>query len=120
MNKLEKLAIRIGEISNEITELKSRRQINLDHCHATEDEDFEMSRGVMDSYSGLMENCLYTAYAIVKEDRENEIYSTFSETINMYGCANCLGAYKAKEKIGLLKQERGRIVGNISKIGKSL
>ena len=30
------------------------------------------------------------------------------------------GAYKAKRKIGSLKQERGRIVGGISKIGKSL
>ena len=120
MSKLEKLAIRIGEISNEIKEHKSQREINLEKCAGSEDEDFEFYRGVMDTHSGLMENCLYTAYSWVKECRELNEYNTFDEAISMYGCANCIGAYNAKTKIGLLKQERGRIVGNISKIGKSL
>ena len=66
------------------------------------------------------ENCLYNAYEWVKADREEYVHTMFHDVIVDYGCANCKGAYLAKEKIGLLKQERGRIVGNISKIGKSL
>jgi len=71
------------------------------------------------------ENCLYNAYEWVKADRESDdkicfYYAAFADVINDYGCTNCKGAYLAKREIGLLKQERGRIVGNISKIGKSL
>ena len=120
MNKLEKLAVRIGEISNEIKTLKDQREINLEHCHGSEEEDFETSRDVIDPLSGLIESCLYTAYGWVKADREHGDYKTFDEVIRVYGCANCIGAHDAKQKIGLLKQERGRIVGNISIIGKSL
>ena len=114
MSKLEKLAIRIGQISDEIRVHKSQREINLDKCSGSIDEEFES--GPLSEFS----NCLYNAYEWVKSNREDNINSSFDEIINMYGCANCIGAHKAKRKIGLLKQERGRIVGNISKIGKSL
>ncbi len=114
MNKLEKLAKRIGEIGGEIRDLKSQREINLDKCSGSIDEGFESK------LSSEYGNCLYSAYEWVRADREDHINSSFDEIINMYGCANCIGAHKAKQKIGLLKQERGRIVGNISKIGKSL
>tara|TARA_R110000803_G_C11719001_1_gene287967 strand:+ start:132 stop:488 length:357 start_codon:yes stop_codon:yes gene_type:complete len=114
MIKLEKLAARISEISDEIKELKSNREINLDKCHGSIDEEFKSDP--LDEFS----NCLHDAYQWVKEDREEYINSSFDEVINMYGCTNCIGAHKAKRKIGLLKQERGRIVGNISNIGKSL
>jgi len=120
MNKLERLAIRIGEISNEIRELKDQREINLYVCHGSIDEDFESGRALIDYGNGQKENCLYAAYELVKADRECETYSSFDEIIGMYGCKNCVGAHKAKRKIGLLKQERGRVVGNISRIGKSL
>ena len=110
MEKLEKLAVRIGEISNEIKALKSNREINLDKCNGSEEELFE---------SDSLNNCLYNAYEWVKSDREDETNSCFDEIIEMYGCINCIGAHKAKRKIGLLKQERGRIVGRISIIGKN-
>ena len=114
MIKLEKLAVRIGEISEEIKELKSNREINLDKCHGSIDEEFKSDP--LDEFS----NCLHNAYQWVKSDREEYINSSFDEVISMYGCVNCIGAHKAKRKIGLLRQERGRIVGNISTIGKSL
>jgi hypothetical protein len=114
MVKLEKLAARISEISDEIKVLKINREINLDKCHGSIDEDFK--KDVLDEFS----NCLHNAYQWVKSDREEYINSSFDEIISMYGCNNCIGAHKAKRKIGLLRQERGRIVGNISKIGKSL
>tara|TARA_R110000737_G_scaffold193658_2_gene214937 strand:- start:36 stop:398 length:363 start_codon:yes stop_codon:yes gene_type:complete len=119
--KLEKLAIRIGQISDKIKELKSQREINLDKCAGSEDEDFESGRKLIDHSNGQKESCLYAAYEMVKEDRDHGDYNaSFDEAIMNYGCLNCVGAYKAKGKIGLLKKERGRIVGNISKIGKSL
>ena len=125
MSKLEKLAIRIGEISNEIKALKSQREINLEHCHGSEDEDFNVPAPKEYNGSEPFNNCLYNAYEWVKADRESDdetcfSYTAYADVINDYGCANCKGAYKAKQKIGLLKQERGRIVGNISIIGKSL
>jgi len=120
MNKLEKLAIRIGQISDEIKEFKSQREINLEKCHGSEDEDFENDRGFIDKDAGQKENCLFTAYTWVKACRALNEYTTFDETIRNYGCLNCIGAHDAKQKIGFLKQERGRLVGNISRIGKSL
>lgn len=120
MNKLEKLAIRIGEISDEIRDHKNQREINLENCAGSGDEDFESDRGFIDEASGQKESCLFTAYTWVKECRSMGEPATFDETIRSYGCLNCIGAHNAKMEIGLLKQERGRIVGNISKIGKSL
>ena len=40
MKTLERLAKRIGEIGDEIKTLQSQREINLEHCHGSEDEDF--------------------------------------------------------------------------------
>lgn len=119
MNKLEKLAIRIGEISDEITEHKSQREINLEKCAGSEDEEFERSLCTESKFEPF-ENCLTNAYEWVKSDREEGLTSSFHDVIINYGCLNCIGAYKAKRKIGLLRQERGRLVGNISTIGKSL
>ena len=120
MSKLEKLAIRIGEISDEIREAKEQRSINLDKCAGSEDEDFEAGREIMNHNPLVKENCLCTAYSWVEADRGHGEYVEFDEIIRSYGCKNCIGAHDAKQKIGKLKQERGRIVGNISKIGKSL
>jgi len=118
MIKLEKLAKRIGEIGDEIATLKSQRLTNLEHCHGSEDEDFNAPSTNDDNVP--FENCLYNAYEWVKEERDEYNHANFDDVIFDYGCANCKGAHKAKREIGLLKQERGRIVGNISKIGKSL
>ena len=118
MSKLEKLAIRIGEISNEIYAQKQQRFISLDKCHGSDDDEFEPP--LKGEFDFDFDNCLTRAYQWVKSNREDNIHSSFDEIINMYGCANCIGAHKAKRKIGSLKQERGRIVGNISKIGKLL
>ena len=118
MTKLEKLAIRIGEISDEIKSLKDQREINLEHCHGSEDDDF--NRPSTNSDNVPFENCLFNAYEWVQTDRQDGMFSSFSDVIIDYGCKNCIGAYEAKQKIGLLKQERGRLVGNISTIGKSL
>ena len=114
--KLEILAIRIGEIGNEILALKDRRIVNLETCHGSIDDEFKRSNAT----DQIFNNCLTNAYEWVQEDREERVMSCFDEVIAMYGCANCIGAHKAKRKIGTLKQERGRIVGNISTIGKSL
>ena len=76
MSKLEKLAIRIGEISEEIKELKSQREINLEHCEGSEDEEFESGKSVTDDLSGTKENCLYAAYEWVKTDRDDQINSS--------------------------------------------
>ena len=73
MEKLEKLAVRIGAISNEIKDLKSNREINLDKCSGSEEL----------SDLGPLSNCLYNAYMWVKEDRE-EYISSFDEVINPY------------------------------------
>lgn len=121
MNALEKLAKRIGEIGDEISQLNSQREINLKKCHGSEDEEFqaywdqEFDAGNLD-----LVNCLMTSYEHVKEARSHGDYESFDEIIRMYGCKNCIGAYENKQNIGKLKQERGRLVGNISKIGKSL
>ena len=118
MSKLEKLAIRIGEISDEIIELKSQREINLEKCHGSEDEEFDVNTPSAYNGSEPFNNCLYNAYAWVKSDREDGLSTMFHDVIIDYGCENCKGAYLAKAKIGLLKQERGPLVGNISRIGK--
>lgn len=118
MAKLESLAIRIGEISDKIIELKSQREINLEKCHGSEEEDFNRTSTNEDDV--LFENCLFNAYEWVKVDREDGMNTSFHDVIIDYGCANCKGAHMAKREIGLLKQERGRLVGNISRIGKSL
>ena len=118
MSKLEKLAKRISEISNEIHELKTQREFNLSNCQNETDGEFE-------PYN----TCLSRAYESVKEDRElanenNEFgynnYIDFSDVLEEEGCINCIASHKQKREIGQLKQERGRIVGNISKIGKTL
>lgn len=127
MNTLEKLAKRIGEIGDEIKELKSEREVNLQHCHASDDDDFGSQREIIDPEWKLRENCLQVAYKWSKEemiqcyeDREPYNTDTFYHTLIDNGCENCKAAYEAKRKIGKLKQERGRLVGNISKIGKTL
>jgi hypothetical protein len=120
VNKLKKLAIRIGEISDEITDLKSKREINLEKCAGSEDEEFAIKDPAAYNGSEPFNNCLFNAYEWVKADREEGLTSSFHDVIINYGCKNCVGAYKAKRKIGLLRQERGRLVGNISTIGKSL
>ena len=118
MSKLEKLAIRIGQISNEIIELKSQREINLEKCHDSVDEEFNAPGTNNDGVN--FNNCLHNAYEWVKADREDGMSTAFQDVIIDYGCENCKGAYLAKVEIGLLRQERGRLVGNISRIGKSL
>lgn len=127
MNKLEKFAKRIAEIGEEIKELKSTRQINLQHCHASDDTDFGSQRELLCSEFDLRENCLQVAYKWAREELERcqdegEIYNPeeFYHTLINEGCENCKAAYKAKQAIGKLKKERGRIIGYISKIGKSL
>lgn len=127
MNTLEKLAKRIGEIGDEIKELKSQREINLQHCNASDDTDFGSQRELIDPYWGDRENCLHVAYRWAREELEQcqsdgEPYNTesFYHILLDEGCKNCIASYETKRKIGLLKQERGRLVGNISKIGKSL
>lgn len=127
MNTLEKLAKRIGEIGDEISNLKSQREVNLQHCHASDDTDFGSQRELIDPDWNLRESCLQVAYKWSKEellrcydDREQYNTDTFYYTLIENGCPNCIESYEIKRKIGLLKQERGRLVGNISKIGKSL
>lgn len=127
MNTLEKIAKRIGEIGDEIANLKSQRSANLEHCCASDDTEFGSQREIIDPCWGDRENCLNVAYKWAKEERmENESDGepywdgTFYHILKNEGCINCQGAYENKKKIGLLKQERGRLVGNISKIGKSL
>ncbi len=127
MNKLERIAKRIGEIGDEIAQRKSQRETNLAHCGASDDTDFGSQREIIDHRWNIKENCLNVAYKWAKEEREQcesdcEPYNTesFYEILRSEGCLNCIGAYEEKRKIGSLKQERGRLVGNISKIGKSL
>ena len=121
MNTLEKLAKRIGEIGDEIDQRKSQRETNLIKCNGSIDDEFssywmqEIEGGKHDLF-----NCLMASYAYAKESGDLGEYISFEETIRMYGCANCVGAYNEKQAIGKLKQERGRLVGIISKIGKSL
>ena len=119
MKKLERLAFRIGEISNEIRELKDQREVNLEKCHGSDDEDFERIQ-VKQTEHEPFNNCLFNAYEWVKTDRNDGLSTSFHDVIIDYGCENCKGAYLAKVEIGLLRQERGRLVGNISRIGKSL
>jgi len=115
MNKLEKLAKRIGQISDEIKTLKSQREINLEHCHGSEDEDFNTAVTKENSNDEPFNNCLYNAYEWVKADREEYVHTMFHDVIVDYGCANCKGAYLAKEKIGLLKQEGNHNMSNKKK-----
>ncbi|AUR97045.1 coil containing protein [Vibrio phage 1.236.O._10N.261.52.C4] len=121
MNTLEKLAKRIGEISDEINTLNEQRESNLEKCHGSEDEEFQ-SYWDQEFSGGNHElvNCLMASYEYVREGRAHGQYESFDEIIRMYGCRNCIGAHDNKREIGKLKQERGRLVGNISKIGKSL
>ena len=127
MSKLEKLAKRIGEIGSEIKALKSQRESELQHCHASDDTDFGRQREIIDPHWDERENCLNVAYRWAKEEMEQcqsdgEPYNaeSFYHTLLDEGCKNCIASYEIKRKIGLLKQERGRLVGNISKIGKTL
>jgi hypothetical protein len=127
MNKLEVIAKRIAEISDEIKELKLDREINLSTCGASIDEEFESMKTLIDSGAGweLKENCINVAYKMIAEDRDINgfcgcEYSGFYEVLHMYGCRNCVAAYDAKKKIGALKQERGRLVGQITRIGGKL
>lgn len=122
MNKLDKIAKRISEISDEIKDLKSEREVNLEVCHPSEDEEFESTKRWIDYEWRLKENCAFAAYKWVKEEVEENGYqsATFEETIKMYGCKNCIAAYEAKKAIGVLRRERGRLVGNITKIGRAL
>jgi len=127
MEKLIKLAKRISEIGCEIKRLKSQREINLEICHGSEDKDFNAAIN-----KELYDNCLIVSYQWSKHDREESAseseygyanmgsFNEFSFILKNYGCRNCIAAYKAKQDIGKLKQERGRIVGNISKIGSYL
>jgi hypothetical protein len=126
INKLEVIAKRFAEISEEIKTLKSRREENLGHCHKSEDEDFESDKLAIDRSCGLelKESCLHVAYRWYKEDIEESGYSgdyaNFNEVIHAHGCKNCIGAYEAKKEIGKLKQERGRLMGQVTKIGQRL
>ena len=120
MSRLEELAKRIGEIGEEIKDLKSQREVNLQHCHANDSEEFGSQRQWIDKEWNVRENCLHVAYRWSKESRDHGEYISFYEHLAMEGCNNCIAAYEAKIKIGTLKQERGRLVGNISKIGKTL
>lgn len=127
MSTLENLAKRIGEISEEIKTLNAVRDINIQHCHGSGDKNFDSAIN-----KELYDNCMTVAYQWSKEEREESAndsecgyapwgsYSEFKDILNIYGCKNCKAAYKAKRDIGKLKQERGRLVGNISKIGKTL
>lgn len=121
MTKLELLAKRVSEIGEEIKELKSQRESNLQHCHGSDDEEFQFywDREFNNENHDLV-NCLMASYEYVKEGRLHGQYECFDEIIRMYGCKNCIAAHEAKRAIGALKQERGRIIGNISKIGKAL
>lgn len=120
MNSLEAIAKRISEIHDEIEEQKSVREINLAHCHGSPDEDFEKwTRVEIENGNYDLVNCLMACYEAVKQDGDNESF-TFEEAIQMYGCKNCKAAYKAKKEIGKLKQERGRLIGNITMIGRKL
>lgn len=121
MNTLEKLAKRIGEIGDEIKSLKSKREVNLQKCHGSIDDYFShyWNREFEDGNHDLV-NCLMASYEWEKEGRSHGEFNSFDEIISMYGCKNCKAAYKAKQDIGKLKQERGRIVGMISRIGKKI
>jgi hypothetical protein len=127
MERLIKLSKRISEIGCEIKSLKSQREINLEICHGSEDKDFD---GAINKE--LYDNCLTVSYQWSKNDREEAAsesecsyapwgsFYEFSYILKKYGCKNCIAAYKAKQDIGKLRMERGRIVGNISKIGSKL
>ena len=129
MSTLEKLAKRIGEIGDEIKALKSEREVNLQYCNGNRTsipmDDF--LNGDHHDYTVVTDTCLLSAYKLAKEDNESEMEDggvywdgAFKYHLEQIGCKNCKAAYKAKRKIGKLKQERGRLVGNISKIGKTL
>lgn len=121
MNTLEKLAKRIGEIGDEISQLKSQREINLEKCHGSDDEEFQSYWDQeFDAGNHDLVNCLMASYEWVKEGRSHGELNSFDEIISMYGCKNCISAHEIKIKVGLLKQERGRIVGMISRIGKKI
>jgi hypothetical protein len=72
----------------------------------------------------LRESCLHVAYRWYKEGIEasgyHGDYANFNEVIHVHGCKNCIGAYEAKVAIGKLKQERGRLMGQVTKIGQRL
>lgn len=127
LEKLANIAKRISEIGDEIRELKHQREVNLMHCHASDDTDFGSQRGIIDPNLPYRENCLNVAYRWAKEEFEQcmsygEIYNTesFYHILLDEGCINCKSAYKAKKSIGKLKKERGRLIGNISRIGKAI
>lgn len=111
MNKLFSIAKRISEISAEIIEAKKQRELSLKNCSGDED------------YLSIDDgNCLTATYMHVMNERCDETgrLDDYFEILCEFGCKNCIDAYLMKRKIGLLKIERGRLVGNISKIGQSL
>jgi len=129
MNKLESIAKRIAEIHDEIKSLKSQREANLQHCHGNPTsvsiEDF--LNGDNADYTSVTDTCLQHAYKAAKEDNEAEVDDgghywdgAFKYHLEQIGCKNCKAAYKAKRDIGKLKRERGRLVGNITKIGQRI
>lgn len=129
MSKLEVIAKRIAEISDEIKQLKSEREANLQYCHGNPTsvsiEDF--MNGNDYDYTSVTDTCLQRAYKEAREDNEAEMEDggvywdgAFKYHLEQIGCKNCKAAYKAKQAIGKLKRERGRLVGNITKIGHTL
>ncbi|WP_351122688.1 hypothetical protein [Shewanella sp. T24-MNA-CIBAN-0130] len=116
MSKLESIAKRISEISTEIHAAQTQRSTNLEKCHG--DEDFLE----FDKYG--YGDCLTTVFGIIKSERTEDDFTDsrryYDEILDEHGCKNCISARKLKKAIGKLKQERGRLVGNISKIGSSL
>jgi protein-arginine kinase activator protein McsA len=130
MNKLESIAKRIAEIHDEIEHLKSQREANLQYCHGNPTsvsiKDF-LNGDDSGYYTYVTDTCLQRAYKAAKEDNEagvddGEAYwdGAFKYHLEQIGCKNCKAAYKAKQDIGRLKQERGRLVGNITKIGQRI
>jgi hypothetical protein len=120
VNKLEKIAKRISEIHDEIEALKSQRETNLAHCHGSPDEEFQSYWDKEFWNNHDLVDCLMACYEYVKEARSHGEQESFDKLIYMYGCKNCIAAYEAKRAIGKLKQERGRLVGSITKIGQRL
>lgn len=119
--KLIKLAKRHSEISAEIKSCQQQRECNLQKCHQSEDEEFQSywDQEFNDGKHDLV-NCLMASYDYVKEGRSHGVNCSFDETVEVFGCKNCVGAHEEKRRIGKLKQERGRIHSAMTNIGKTL
>lgn len=125
MKKLEKIAKRIFEISVEIKDLKLQRDSSIKGC-ISESKEFlgfdcydRSDLEIMGEFGG---SCLMMAYQAAKISRTFEGYetTTFSEILEENGCDQCKSAHKLKGKIGRLKMERGRLLGNITTIGSRI